>query len=57
MGTTTSKVNIGGIILAGGKGTRMRQSKPLVKLGGVTLLERVVRTFRINVERDRYSNI
>ena len=41
---TTSKVNIGGIILAGGKGTRMRRIKPLVKLGGVTLLERVVRT-------------
>ena len=37
------KVELTGIILAGGKGMRMGQVKPLVLLEGVTLLERAVR--------------
>lgn len=44
------KVELTGIILAGGKGMRMGQVKPLVLLEGVTLLERVVRILESAME-------
>ena len=44
------KVELTGIILAGGKGMRMGQVKPLVLFEGVTLLERVVRILESAME-------
>jgi molybdopterin-guanine dinucleotide biosynthesis protein A len=41
-----SPMQLGGIVLAGGAGTRMGVPKALVRLGGVTLVERAVATLQ-----------